>query len=60
MTRKPDLTKEQAKEVRELYAQSRDKNSPAYWNTRMLAHSFDVSQAVINAVINRTGAYAED
>lgn len=60
MTRKPDLTKEQAKEVRELYFQSRDKKSPSYWNVQMLAHSFDVSPAVINAAINRTGAYAED
>ena len=56
--RKPKLSEEQAREVRELYAQSRDKHTPAYWDTRSLAKSFGVSQAVINAVINRTGAYA--
>lgn len=57
--RKPQLTEEQAQEVRELYAQTRVKTSPSYWDTRSLAKSFGVSQAVINAVINRTGAYAK-
>lgn len=56
--RRPKLTPEQAQEVRALYAQSRDKHTPAYWDTRSLAKSFGVTQAVINAVINRTGAYA--
>ena len=48
--RKPHLTVEQADEAREMYA--------GPWRVRYIARYFGVSTAVINAVLNRTGAYA--
>jgi hypothetical protein len=47
--RKPHLTPEQADEAREMY------RGP--WKVRQIAHYFKVSIAVIQAVLNRTGAY---
>lgn len=47
--RRPHLTSEQAEEVREMY------RGP--WSVRQIAHFFNVSTAVVHAVLNRTGAY---
>lgn len=49
--RKPHLTQDQAEEVREMY------RGP--WTPRQIARYFDVSTAVIHAVLNKTGAYKE-
>jgi hypothetical protein len=51
VTRRPGLTPSEAKEVRDLYA------GPGKWTVASLAHSFHVSMAIINAALNRTGAY---
>lgn len=50
--RRPHLTEEEAKEVRELYA-----NRAGKWTVTALAHSFRVTTAVIQAVLNQRGAY---
>ena len=52
MSRKPDLTPEEAVEVRELYA------GLGKWSVMALGRSFNVSPATIRAVLNRRGAYA--
>jgi hypothetical protein len=52
MSRKPALTPEQAREVRDAYC-----DRSAKWTTAALAKCFGVSQAVINAAIERRGAY---
>jgi hypothetical protein len=51
--RKPALTPQEAIEVRELYA------GPGRWTTGSLARSFGVKIHVIQAVLNRTGAYGK-
>lgn len=50
--RRPALTPAEAAEIRQLYA-----DRAAKWTVRALAHSFHVSTAIIQAVLNRTGAY---
>lgn len=50
MSRKPHLTPEQAEEAREMY------RGP--WTVRQIARYLGVSMAVVNAALNRTGAYA--
>jgi hypothetical protein len=52
--RKPALTPEQAQEIREAYA---DRHPKAKWSVRLLAKSFGVSHAVVQAALNRRGAY---
>jgi len=52
MGRKPHLTPEEAQEVRDLYNRGSTK-----WKVSQLARAFQVSMAVIQAALNRTGAY---
>lgn len=52
MPRKPDLTPEEADEVRDLYA------GPGKWTVAGLARSFRVQPSTIRAAIDRKGAYA--
>lgn len=56
MPRRPHLTPEEAREVRELYGQAR--SGPGNWSVAQLARSFGVSAAVIRAAIDQRGAYA--
>jgi hypothetical protein len=51
VSRKPDLTPEEADEIRVLFL------SPE-WSIMGLARSYGVNPATIRAVLNRTGAYA--
>lgn len=51
---KPHLTPAEAQEVRELWS-----NRAGKWKVAALARSFNVSTSVINAALNRTGAYAK-
>jgi hypothetical protein len=52
MSRLPDLSPEEAEEVRQLY---RDQNTK--WTVMALARSFNVHAATIRAAIYRRGAY---
>jgi hypothetical protein len=49
--RKPLLTPQEAAEIRELYA------GPGRWTVSSLAYVFHVKTYIIQAVLNRTGAY---
>ena len=53
MGRKPDLTPEQAEEVRVRYY-----DRAAKWTVTALAHSYRVRTSTIRAAIDRKGAYA--
>lgn len=50
---KPHLTPQEAQEVRELWH-----NRAGKWKASSLARCFNVSASVINAALNRSGAYA--
>jgi hypothetical protein len=53
MGRKPDLTPEEAEEIRLVYFDRASK-----WTVTSLAHSYHVHQQTIRAVLGRQGAYA--
>ena len=53
MGRRPDLTPEQAEEIRSFYFDRKAK-----WTAASLARSYRVNITTIYAVLNRSGAYA--
>jgi hypothetical protein len=52
VSRRPLLTPEQAAEIREFYS-----DRAAKWTVTALARSYHVNPWIIQAVLNRTGAY---
>jgi hypothetical protein len=53
--RKPLLTPQEAIEIRQLYA-----DRSAKWTVSSLARSFHVKTHIIQAALNRTGAYGKE